>query len=568
MPTITCSLNDLNSLAGLHLTPEEIDEKAGLFKGEFKGYQRDTDELKLELQDTNRPDLWCVEGIARQLRFKLGTRDKNYDWFSSDTVPVAGEVIVDPALESVRPFVGAIAIRDIDITEDILVASIQSQEKLTDNLGRHRSSVSIGIYDLNQITFPVHYKAVGLSEVSFIPLGNEEAMTPQEILEKHPKGIQYRHILEDREKVPMLVDATGDILSFPPIINSRSSGEVAVGRRDLFIEATGTNFYHMLLALNIFAVNMVDRGGKLEKVQITYPFETPVGSRVMMPHPFDLSGNVSLDEIENLLGHRFEVEHVQALLEEYGYQVSPESKGVHVVMPPWRHDFMHTVDVVEDIAISAGYEYFKPEMPTEYTVGKLDRRTLFSDRVRSVITSFGFEEVISNILCSQKEFKDFVGEPDRRIVEIGNPMSEKYSALRDRIIPSLLRVERDSSSAAYPHRIFESGEVTVHDDETESGIRTRNCLGVMVADRDAGISTVQSFLETLLYTFNLETSLKSVDSPIFIPGRSGEIYAADQRIGWIGEIHPQTLESFEIGMPCVGFEVDLDILVDLWSGTF
>ncbi len=563
MPTITCSLNDLNKLAKTNLTFEKLNEYSDLFKGEIKSYNSASDELKVELQDTNRPDLWSVEGIARQLRFKLTPERPQYPWFHPDKSTITKTMEIDPQMQFIRPYAGGFAVRGVDVTEDVLIASIQTQEKIADGLGRKRKTISIGIYDLNQIEFPIHYCAVGRTDVQFVPLGMTDPMTPEEILEKHPKGIEYRHTLERCDRVPMLIDNRNEIMSFPPIINSRGSGEVKTGRRDLFIEATGTELFHLTLALNIFAVNMADRGGQVEAVIVKYPFETPLGREIRIPMLFHSQSTLELSRMNQWLGCAFDSEHVAKLLQEYGYQTDVDQEKITVIMPPWRRDLLHQVDVIEDLAISVGYNQFVPQMPKTYTVGALSPMTRFDDRIRDIVLPFGFEEIISNILCAKDEFAQLVREPDRRLVEISNPMTEKFAAVRDRIIPSLLRVERDSSSATYPHRIFEVGEVTVLDDSSDTGCKTNHRLGLMISDREAEFATAHAYLLSILYQLKLDAVIHPLDLPLFIPGRSGEIFIGDTQVGCIGELHPEVLENFQISMPCVAFEIDLNILTSL-----
>jgi len=555
----------LNRLVGTEITVARLEKEILLVKGELKGYDRAADELKIELQDTNRPDLWTVEGIARQLRYALTDNPPKYAWYSDETLPLVGDMIVHAGLDY-RPYAGAIAVRGVEVTDTFLIGLIQTQEKLADNLGRYRKSLSIGIYDLNQITFPVHYKPVDREGIRFVPLEFQREMTPDEILREHPKGQMYAGILEGRNPVPILMDEAGVVMSFPPIINSRASGEVKVGKRDLFIEATGTDFMHMILALNIFAADLADRGAEIGAVRVRFDVETPYGRDIIMPLPVQQKTRISRTMVKNWLGADFDADRMSELLEKYGYAIETrheDADEIEVVMPPWRQDLLHPVDVIEDLAISAGYDSFEAEMPGYFTVGKVDPAVSFEDRIRDTILPFGYEEVISNILCSREEFSAMVREPDRELVEIANPMNIKFAALRDRILPSLLRVERDSSQALYPHRIFETGEVTVHDADTDTGCRTRRRLAVLVADREAEFAHVHACLEALLNSLGLTAVIRAEDIPVFIPGRSGRIEVADRPIGWMGEMHPEVLENYEITMPCAAYEIDLDILKQL-----
>ena len=74
MPTISIFKDDFESLLTVGSRPrrpvsiEQLEEWLMLVKGELKGHNAETGELRIELQDSNRPDLWCCEGIARQIR--------------------------------------------------------------------------------------------------------------------------------------------------------------------------------------------------------------------------------------------------------------------------------------------------------------------------------------------------------------------------------------------------------------------------------------------------------------------------------------------------------------------
>ena len=114
------------------------------------------------------------------------------------------------------------------------------QDKLDQTNGRNRQKTSIGLYDFNLITPPLSYTVVKPAEISFVPLGFTESMTLAEILERHPKGIEYGHIVKKHSVYPILLDAKGKVLSFPPIINSNDLGKVTEETHNLLIEVTGT----------------------------------------------------------------------------------------------------------------------------------------------------------------------------------------------------------------------------------------------------------------------------------------------------------------------------------------
>lgn len=386
-------------------------------------------------------------------------------------------------------------------------------------------------------------------------------MTLQAILEQHPKGTEYAAILAGAPRYPLLMDRDQKVLSFPPIINSREIGEVKVGDRDLFVEVTGTDLRMVIVAINILAADLSDRGATIEPVETRFPFETAFGEKVVMPYDLSSPVTVSLAEVESALGEKVTKTELKQLLVSYGYQLKTRGNRFEAKPPLYRDDVMHPVDLIEDVAISRGFDSFRPVMPERATVGGLSAQEFFSDQVREMMVGFGFQEIISNILCSRTELADRMGLPGIELVEIENVMSQQYNALRNSVLPSLLRVEAASSKAFYPHRIFEMGEVVKRDPGSKQGSRDMRCLGAFLSHPAANFSELHSFLDLLFYYLGKEYRLEPVVHPSFIEGRVGRILVREKECGVIGELHPQVLENWQIAIPCTVFEVELNPLL-------
>ncbi|RME26935.1 MAG: phenylalanine--tRNA ligase subunit beta [Deltaproteobacteria bacterium] len=555
MPTIVVDPDDFQKLLGEKVQPERLERLLELVKGEFKGQDPDGG-WKIELNDTNRPDLWSAEGIARQIRCTLGRR-RDYPFFDGEEI---GQIIVEPGLEQIRPYVGAFVATGVDVTETVLVQLIQTQEKLAENFGRRRLAVAIGVYNLAKITFPVHYRPQDPDRHSYTPLGEERPMTLRQILESHPKGIQYRHTLEGHDVVPLLVDDAGMTLSMPPIVNSRETGEVVPGDSELFIEATGTDVESVMLALNIMACDLADRGAHIKRVCTVYPRPTPMGSRVSLPARPENSIELSVEWFGRLLGVPVDAVEIADVLERYGCEVSISENTARVTPPPVRLDYLHPVDVVEDFAICRGYDSFEPAMPTEFSVGRFTPLAELEDRVRVLMVGLGYEEIVSNLLVARRQVADWMNLPDKKLVEVLNRMNENYAVLRDEVIPSLLQVESKSGNAAYPHRIFEVGEVASYDPGAPHGSRTELHLAAVVAHRQAALFEPHADLEFLAEQLGVRFELVERDHPSFLPGRCAELVLGGRVLGRIGELHPQVLSSWQIEVPASGFEINLTAL--------
>ncbi len=566
MPTISVNLTDLQSLLGADssvTTPEQVETLLPLVKGELKDWDQATDELRIELQDSNRPDLWCTEGIARQFRMKRAEAAPRYPFFTEGEKPKR-RVIVAPGMASVRPYLAACTAVGYRMTEAGLTQLIQTQEKLAEIFGHQRRTVSIGIYRLAPIVFPVSYTLVGPDEARFTPLGFTEKMTLREILNVHPKGQDYGGILAGHDRLPLLRDAEGQILSFPPIINSQQIGEVIVGDEALFVEVTGTDQRMVVLTLNILAVNLADRGATIEPVLVEYPQQTELGQTVRTPCDFGSHRPVAPAAIGAALGESLDIGHIRQALGSYGYELGDTADALSVKLPPYRNDLMHLVDVVEDVAISRGYGSFTPVMPSQFTVGGLSALEECADRVRDLMVGQGFQEIMSNILSSRADVVERMRLSDSawdRLVEVDNVMVQTYASLRRSLLPSLLRVEESSSRAFYPHRIFEVGEAALPDAEAEVGSRTVTVLAGLIAHARANFSEVHSCLDLLMFYLGCAYTLTPAQHPSYLEGRVGRIETEGVAIGHIGELHPEVLERWQVMMPCAAFELELDPLV-------
>ncbi len=568
MPTISINRRDVEhllSLAGVSYPPvdvEQIEAWLPLVKGELKDHDQETGELRVELQDSNRPDLWSCEGIVRQIRIKLQGKASRYGFFKAKGGQPR-QLKVVPGLEHVRPYVAACTAVGYQVTEAGLAQLIQMQEKLAEIFGRKRRTVSIGLYRLEGIVFPVTYDLVKPDDARFTPLGFEEKMSLREILTVHPKGLEYGPIVEGHDRVPLLRDDEGQCLSLPPVINSREIGEVQVGDRELFVEVTGTDLLMVVLTLNILATNLADRGAAIEAVETSYPYKTHFGKSFRTPLDFAKPHRISVKTIESALGQALGVKEVQSALVAYGYEATASAGKLSVKLPAYRNDLMHVVDVVEDVAVSRGYDSFVPVMPADFTVGGLSRQEQISDHARELMVGIGFQEIISNILASREELCErmlITGTEWDSVVEVDNVMSQSFSCLRQWITPSLLRVEAESGHSFYPHRLFEAGEVAIPDASEDHGSRTTTVVGALIAHAAANFSEIHSCLDLLLFYLDVPYTLESVEHPSFLPGRAGRIMAQGRCLGLIGELHPEVLERWQIGMPVVVIEVELGAL--------
>ena len=141
----------------------------------------------------DRPDLLSHETMARAVR----SFQRNYSKDGDIEVSSSGiRIAVGSDLENVRPIIMGAVVRGVNTgnsssERDSFIQSLMDhQEKLHMTLGRRRSFASIGVHDLSKLEWPFRYEAVS-EDFSFQPLASENVMSISQILDSHPKGLEY-----------------------------------------------------------------------------------------------------------------------------------------------------------------------------------------------------------------------------------------------------------------------------------------------------------------------------------------------------------------------------------------
>ena len=565
MPKIETYEGLFFDLLGKKLTDDELQDIFPVAKAELDGHDEEEKVIKIELNDTNRPDLWSAAGVARALRTYQSGKRTSYPFFSTkEKSQDTGERVVIDHKEAlgIRDYSIGFAARGRKVTEELLLTLIQSQEKLCTNFGRKRKTIALGIYRSDLIKYPVHYSAVDPDKTKFVPLGMDKELSLREICTEHPKGRDYGYIVSDKPLFPYLYDDNGDTLSFPPVINSARIGAVEVGDSDLFIELSGPILEDLLLTAAILSCDMYDMGFEILPCKVKLAKETKYGSEITVPFYFQSGASCTLEEVEKKLGLALSGEECVEALNRMDVEATFDGSTIKAVCPPYRNDFLHAVDLIEDIMIGHGLGRFTPVMPDEFTIGRLSKTEEMARKAKTLMIGLGFQEMIYNYLGSRKEYIDRMHISDEKAVFIMNPMSENYEVVRPSVIPSLLESESVSAHAPYPHKIFEVGKTCVRSDEDVSGTVTKNSLGFMVSDNRVGYNEASSYVYTLMYFLRKEYTLKGLeDDPRFIPGRAAQIIYDGKEIGVFGEVHPQVLESWGVEMPTVVAELDIGALI-------
>ncbi|RLI80822.1 phenylalanine--tRNA ligase subunit beta [Archaeoglobales archaeon] len=543
MPVITLYWDELERMVGVER--ERILERLPMLGCDIERVEEEYIDVEFF---PNRPDLYSVEGVARALRGFLdiepGLRKysvKDADW----------KIEVSESVLEVRPRITGCVVRNIKVNDEVIRSLMQIQEDLHWTIGRNRRKMAIGVHDLSKVYFPLRYEGV-TSDFSFVPLDYDEVMTVEEILSKHPKGVEYAFILEGKNRYPMIVDSKDEAISFPPIINAEKT-RVTEKTTDLFIDVTGFD-ENVDKALNILASMFFDRGGEIQSVEIIYPDRS---ERTPNLNPREFS--VKKDEIYSLLGFRLNDNEIIKAFEKMRYGVEVEAgDSFKVKIPAYRADIMHSWDLIEDVAIGFGYDRIEPVYPETNTIGLTHPWFECRDLAREIMLGLGFLEVITFTLTNERLQYDYLNrkaKPWEDFVPLQHPLTEDHTILRTSILPSLLEVLSLNRHHPLPQKIFEVGDVVV-------GKQNRLRASAVITHSKANFSEIRSVVQAFMKEIGFDWEAEETSDGAFIPGRGADVIVGGNKVGSFGEIHPEVLERFDLTTPVVGLEIDLPALFD------
>ncbi len=513
------------------------------------------DNVSIEVKDSNRPDIWAVEGIARVLRGQLRTgRTKE--------IKVAGrsnlKVIIDKRVRPIRPFISTAIVKGLKPTQEALKGWIGLQEKLDQTYGRKRKKASIGFYQADQIASPLSYTVADPDKVKFAPLGSDTKSTLREIVASHPKGSEYGGIIYGFHEWPILIDGDGNVLSLPPVINSNDLGRITTDTSSILVEVTGTNAETVHNTLKIVVSTLAERGGRIYSCLETYTQGTP--RRVVSPDLTSTPTKLALSYINRLLGTSLGLREASRLAEKAGYRVRNASGDtLRLEIPCYRTDIMHPVDIIEDIAIASDLNKLQPEWPRVWTMGDLSKQTVDTEILGEIMIGLGFQEILTYVLTSPDIVATKMQMRNENLVTLANPKMSTHKALRNWLLPSLLEFLSRNTHVDYPQKVFEIGSALNKGEDPSQPVREDRKIAAVTIHAQAGFTEMRSSLDALMKNVGHDFEVKTGEHPSFLTGRCGALMSDGREVGIIGEINPRVLQAFGLNLPAAAFELQMPL---------
>jgi len=545
MPVVELSLSRLQKLIGKNTNKKQILDSLPFLGLDIESLGRNI--VRVEYSP-NRPDYSTDFGIALGLQGILGISKgmlrlnirKKGDY----------EINVDSSTSRIRPFVTGIIARNGSLDDEGVKQIINMQEDLHFGLGRKRKKSSIGIHDLDRISFPLKYTTTSRDH-RFVPLNSTKESSISEILRDSEVGRDYGSILGQSAKVPIITDAKGQTISFPPIINAALT-TVTTKTKNILVEVTGIDKQSAEDMLSVVVAILQGAGFQFSQLKVS-------GSKNSTPNFAPRSITFDTDPVNKILGLNISGSILVSCLKKCRLDAVREGKKIKCTIPRYRFDIFGGMDIVEEVALGYGIENLKPAWPASVHIGEKNATSEKLDSISRLMTGFGFMETLNYTLTSQRILHEMTNRDSSQIISVTSSKSQEHTILRDSILPGLLENLSKNIHETYPQKFFESGTVF----SKGTPIKETTNIACVTASEETHFSEMKAVLQSLLRIgFNIKCETKTLSKhALFSQGRVAEIIINRKIVGYIGELDSKVLENFRIRTRVVGFEIKLSGLI-------
>ena len=271
-------------------------------------------------------------------------------------------------------------------------------------------------------------------------------------------------------------------------------------------------------------------------------------------------------KINALLGTDISEEDMIRYFETIDLPVDREKR--EVIVPTWRQDLERMADLAEEVARFYGYDNIPMTLPSgAATSGGLSQKLQHEDMVREVVENYGFCEGMTFSFESPKVYDKLnLSEDDvlRKSIQITNPLGEDYSVMRTSALGGMLTsLATNFKRRNQEVRLYELANVYLPKQLPLTELpdeRMQLCLG-MYGEGD--FFDMKGCVEEMIDKLGIRqvvTYVPADDRPYLHPGRHADVVIDDEIVGYLGEIHPEVADNYNLGAKTYVAVMDVELL--------
>lgn len=277
------------------------------------------------------------------------------------------------------------------------------------------------------------------------------------------------------------------------------------------------------------------------------------------------------------LGMTVPDEKIDEIMASLDFDCEKITGGLIVTVPHYRQDIMREVDLIEEVVRLYGYDKVPATLPSgKLTEGKKTFAQKAEDTLKNTLNALGFGEIITYSFMNKRHYDDLLLSDDdlrRSSVKIMNPFSDEQGVMRTLLLPSILSVAAKNMSRKNQNlALFELAHIfepiqgerlpkeTSHVVALISGAITKGWNG---KSQEMDFFYMKGVLEQVFAKMGIDngTVVNDAPEPFLHPGRCCHVKIGENIVGYLGEIHPQVQETYDMPERVIVMELDFDLLV-------
>lgn len=274
------------------------------------------------------------------------------------------------------------------------------------------------------------------------------------------------------------------------------------------------------------------------------------------------------DKYNKLLGTDVSSDEMLKYFDKLEIEYNESDNTLHI--PSFRQDLLRTCDMAEEVARFYGYDKIPVTLPSgESTSGKLSFKLRVESVAREVAQFCGFSQSMNYSFESPKAFdKLLVPENSdlRQAIRILNPLGQDFSIMKTQALNGMLTSLATNYNRKNKNvRLYEIGNIYIPKALPLTELpdeRTQFTLG-MYGDGD--FFTMKGVVEEFFEKAGLDGRItyNPEDKKSFLhPGRQADIIYDGVKVGYLGEVHPQVCENYNIGDRVYYADIDMPYIAE------
>jgi len=285
-------------------------------------------------------------------------------------------------------------------------------------------------------------------------------------------------------------------------------------------------------------------------------------------------------KVNAYLGTAIDQGMMLSILRSLEFNIDTHSTDDHVIVnvPSWRGDVHGHADICEEVARIYGFDKIPTTTPAGTIVrGGQEYVQSIVDRIKTILTGAGFDEVISLSFTHPQTLNKLNVEEDsllRNTITVLNPITDDFPILRTTLLGNMLEtVVRNISRKNEDIKIYELGAVYLPKELPLNSLPNEPLMlcGVMVGKRDellwntgrdvVDFYDVKGTVEILLDSLGVsEYEVVSGVHASLHPGKTAIFIKDGHILATVGEVHPKVVDDFGINRKVYVFEINVETL--------